>query len=163
MAKNKKPKKAYKPKTVFVPSIFNSMLTFEPIEQALKRIVETGTMMLDEHDIPIYMDLTGNRQSIESGLKTYKLLIKQHSTEQGHPIILRPFEELENALKNNEPLDEEVIENAIECINQCRNFVARTPAKEMLRLMSLVRKENNENKVKERQQQMSIVEIQEED
>ena len=90
MGKNKKPKKAYKPKTVFVPSIFNSMLTFEPIEQALKRIVETGTMMLDEHDIPIYMDLTGNRQSIESGLKTYKLLIKQHSTEQGHPIILRP-------------------------------------------------------------------------
>lgn len=29
--------------------------------------------------------------------------------------------------------------------------------------MSLVRKESNENKAKERQQQMSIVEIQEED
>lgn len=116
MAKNKKPKKAYKPKTVFVPSIFNSMLTFEPIEQALKRIVETGTMMLDEHDIPIYMDLTGNRQSIESGLKTYKLLIKQHSTEQGHPIILRPFEELENALKNNEPLTKRLLKTQLNAL-----------------------------------------------
>ena len=149
MAKSKKPKKKYRPREVFIPSILNAHFTFQPFEDALKRMLETGEMEIDEVGIPIYKDTYGKAQSFESGLKIYIRFISVYSECVQLNIDTKPFEVLMVALREGYVVEEENIEEVMACFKTCRELVAITAPRTMTLLMQQVRKEMNDEKIEE--------------
>lgn len=146
MAKTKKPKKKYRPREVYIPSILNAHFTFGPFEEALEKIIETGEIEIDDAGIMVYKDIYGKNQSFESGLKIYIKFISIYTEHIDLNLDTKPFEVLKRALEEGTVIDEENIDDVMLCFKKCRELVAVTPPAIMTKLMAYVRAQMNQEK-----------------
>lgn len=129
MAGNKKPKKKYVPKKVFIPRLIISMTCFEPIEKAIDKLIETQEIELDEAGVAIYRNSKGQAISFESGIKTYTNFVKIYAERVGLNINLEPLWKLRDDMKSLEGFDEEELLKAKQCSLMCKEIVAKIPFK----------------------------------
>lgn len=129
MAGNKKPKKKYVPKKVFIPRLIISMTCFEPIEKAIDTLIETQEIELDETGVAIYRTPKDQAISFESGIDTYTNFVKIYAERAGIQINLEPLWKLRDDMKSLEGFDEEDLLKAKECALMCKEMIAKIPFK----------------------------------
>ena len=129
MAGNKKPKKKYVPKKVFIPRLIISMTCFEPIEKAIDQLIETQEIELDETGVAIYRNPQNLAISFESGINTYTNFVKIYAERAGLQVNLEPLWKLRDDMKSLEGFDEEDLLKAKECALMCKEVIAKVPFK----------------------------------
>lgn len=131
MAKNKKPKKKYTPRTVYYPKIIIAMQAIDPIEKALDNLLEKGEILEDSDGIYVYKSFDGQMESFEAGLDIYtKVVEKVLEIRQINPTLdLSPLLVLRQAMIDQENFSESNILEAKKCLEVCKEVISLSPAK----------------------------------
>ena len=146
MAGNKKPKKKYIPKKVFIPRLIISMTCFEPIEKAIDQLIETQEIELDEAGAAIYRNPKGEAISFESGINTYTNFVKIYAERTGLQVNLEPLWKLRDDMQSLEGFEEEDLLQAKQCALICKEIIAKIPFKvsqdivQTLKMMEIINK-----------------------
>ena len=136
-----KPKKKYRPKPVYVPGMIIASNTFTPIENALKKLVATGEVEVDEFGTYIYRDLTGVTQSFEAGLKIYARFIEIYCMRTSMQFDISPMVKLHETMYEKLPIDESLIDQVNNCLQTCKQLVAKIPSQVSRDIISTIRLE----------------------
>lgn len=127
MAKTKKPKKKYVPRTVYFPKIINTMLAFSPLQDALDNLVDKGEILADCCGKYVYRNSVNEEESFEAGLEIYSRVVELICEKNNLKYNLEPIKALHAEMVAQEGFEEETILNAKECLEFCRLIIAAAP------------------------------------
>ena len=138
MAKNKKPKKKYKPREVFYPQIMTRVNSFGPFEEALEKLIETQEVELDENGQYIYRHTDGSIRAFESDLYLYARFAEIHGENKGFIVDTTPLWKLRESLlaKGDLCLSEILgMQSTLEICKQILATIKPTESREILNLL----------------------------
>ena len=138
MAKNKKPKKKYKPKEVYYPQIMTRVNSFGPFEDALQKLIDTGEVELDENDHYIYRHTDGSIRAFESDLYLYARFVEIRSETKGYQVDTTPLWKLrESMLAKGDLCLSEILgmQSTLETCKQILTTIKATESREILNLL----------------------------
>lgn len=127
MPGNKKAKKKYTPKPVYFPNIVNSMFAFDPLVEALDRLIEYGEIQQDDFDNYVYTNPANEEESFVAGLEIYYDVTKLVAERLNKEIDVSPLAQLREEMEAKEGFDEDTILNAAECLKLCKVILANAP------------------------------------
>ena len=132
MAKNKKPKKKYKPREVFYPQIMTRVNSFGPFEEALEKLIETQEVELDENDQYIYRHPDGGIRAFESDLYLYARFIEIFTEGQKTKVDTGSLWKLRDSLLAKGDLLLSEIVGIKNTMSICKETLTKTPIKTLL-------------------------------
>lgn len=140
MAKNKKPKKKYTPRTVYYPKIIIAMQAIDPIEKALDNLLEKGEILEDSDGVYVYKSFDGQMESFEAGLDIYtKVIQKALEVRQSNTTLdLSPLLVLRQAMIDQENFSESNILESKKCLELCKEVINQTAPKLIRELASMI-------------------------
>ena len=141
MPKNKKPKKKYVPRDVYHPQILNSVNSFGPFEDALKKLVETGEVELDENDHYIYRHTDGSVRAFESDLYLYARYAEIYGDRKGIVVDTTSLWKLRESMLAKGDLCLSEILGMQETLEVCKRILTTIKPTESREILNLLRQE----------------------
>ena len=138
MAKNKKPKKKYKPKEVYYPQIMTRVNSFGQFEEALQKLVNTGEVELDQDDNYIYRHTDGSIRAFESDLYLYARFVEIRSETKGYQVDITPLWKLrESMLAKGDLCLSEILgmQSTLEICKQILTTIKPTESRDILNIL----------------------------
>lgn len=124
MGTTKKPKKKYKPRTVYFPKILNTMFAFAPLEEGLNKLLNHGEILQDDFDNYVYLNSCNEEESFTAGLEVYTRIVGLLCEARSLQLDLTPALVLRDEMEAKEGFDEETILNAKVCLENCKQVIA---------------------------------------
>ena len=141
MAKNKKPKKKYKPKEVYYPQIMTRVNSFGPFEDALQKLIDTGEVELDENDHYIYRHTDGSVRAFESDLYLYARYAEIYGDRKGIVVNTTPLWKLRESMLAKGDLCLSEILGMQETLEVCKRILTTLKSTESRDILNILRQE----------------------
>ena len=141
MAKNKKPKKKYKPKEVYYPQIMTRVNSFGQFEEALQKLVNTGEVELDQDDNYIYRHTDGSIRAFESDLYLYARFVEIRSETKGYQVDTTPLWKLRESLLAKGDLCLSEIKDMQKVLEICKQILTTIKSVESREILNLLKQE----------------------
>lgn len=130
----KKRDKKYVPRPTYYPGLIIQMHAFDEFEKALANFLNNQEVETDHEGTFIYKNAGGVVQSFASTLFVYTRLAHIYGVRTGKGYNLRPLAILQNRMHERRGFDEEEIEEAVKCLNLCREIIKKIPQKERIEI-----------------------------
>ena len=141
MAKNKRPRKKYTPRDIYHPQILNSVNSFGPFEDALKKLVDTGEVELDENDQYIYRHVDGSIRAFESDLYLYARFAEIFADRKGILVDTAALWKLRESMLAKGDLCLSEILGMQSTLEICKRILTTIKATESREILNLLRQE----------------------
>ena len=145
MAKNKKPKKKYKPREVFYPQIMTRVNSFGPFEEALEKLIETQEVELDENGQYIYRHPDGSIRAFESDLYLYARFIEIFAERQQTKVDTGSLWKLRDSLLAKGDLLLSEIVGVKDTVSICKDILTKIKAIESRKIIEILKEEITQN------------------
>ena len=139
MAKSKPKKKKYTPRTVHYPNIIIAMHSMGPIEIAVSNILNRGEVLEDNVGNYVYRTGEGKLESFEAGLDIYNFVIADICKNRCVNWEPKELIQLREAMLAKTGFDEELLENAMVCLENCKSVLSGVSPKELRESVAKVR------------------------
>lgn len=131
MSKNKRPRKKYTPREVYSPNLVNQINAFQPIEEALDRLIETGVCLEDSNGDLVYQSANKVPISFKESLSVYITVIDVYASRNNLAIDTSPMGKLLNAFYEARDIDESLILETRQLLKICREIICKISALEL--------------------------------
>ena len=143
MPKNKKPRKKYIPRDVYHPQLMNRVNSFGPFEDALRKLVDTGEVELDENDHYIYRHTDGSVRAFESDLYLYARYAEIYGDRKGIVVDTTPLWKLRESILAKGDLCLSEILGMQSTLEICKQILTNIKSTESREILNLLRQEIN--------------------
>lgn len=132
-------KKKHNPIPVRYPSLVTQLNSFIPFENALNKLIETGEANCDDDGTLVFKDGAGVTQSFTSSIKVYIEIITLYCKQNNIVYDTHPLTILQNRMFEGIGFDEDEIDKARKCLNDCKQLVMRIKPSVLLSYLNTVK------------------------
>ena len=143
MPKNKNIEKKYTPRDVYHPQLMNRVNSFGPFEDALKKLVDTGEVELDENDHYIYRHTDGSVRAFESDLYLYARYAEIYGDRKGIVVDTTPLWKLRESMLAKGDLCLSEILGMQSTLEVCKQILTNIKATESRDILNILRQETS--------------------
>lgn len=136
---NKRPKKKYVPKPVYLPGLVIHINAFEEFKKALNNFLDKQETEVDAEGTFVFKNSSGVTHAFDCTIYVYFELARIYSERVGKEFNLKPLSILQNRMYERRSFDEEEILEAKDTLKVCENIIKKIPAPEVRDILSSIK------------------------